>query len=143
MSYQIQQLNDEPIIIITYQEPFDYGKDFDNVKDAIAARVEGIEGKIYEIHDARALQLSFPNLVIALASALLTRGKEYSHKDRLVTIGVGSGPLFDIATKAAAQKQYGERSVHVKTSLEEAIDFAHQEIAKGRVGDSKAVSKHG
>jgi hypothetical protein len=126
MPHTIQRLSNEPIILVTYEEPFDYALGFEEIKKAVASTAEGIEGQVYDIHDVRQLRLNFSKVVTALANALLNP----ILKGRTTTIGVGTGMLFDLATKAAGQKQYGTLNVLIFPTVEEAVNYVHEHLKK-------------
>lgn len=123
MPYTIQRLPGEPIIIITYTEPFDYNMtNFETIFKEVGKAAQGIDGTIYDINDVHGLNLNFGTVVKAISNALFHPLTNYPGSERTVTIMIGKGVLFDVAQKAAGRKQHGELQVLIFETVETALE---------------------
>ena len=129
MPHTIRRLPRESIIVVTYEEPFDYTMaNFETIFREVGKLAEGIEGPIFAINDANGLKLNFSTLVTALTNALFNPISKYPGSDRTIGLLVGKGMLFDILQKAVGRKQHGELKMAVFETLEEAIEYARTEL---------------
>ena len=124
MPHTVRKLPGEPIIVVTYTEPFDYAMGFEDIKNSIGKIANGIEGPVFDIHDVSTLQFTFSKVVTALRNALLNP----TLKGKTTTLGVGAGILFDLATKAASRRQYGMTNILLFPTPEEAISYARERL---------------
>lgn len=129
MAHTVEKLPNEPIVIVTYQEPFSIKDEIPAIKEDLENLAGQIEGHMFDIHEATNLKLDFSKIVQALGTAF-SRTKKPAHLDRLTTIGVGSGPLFSLAEMASKQDQYGNYNIKILPTLEEALSFARSQTAK-------------
>jgi len=130
MSYTIQRLPGEPIIINTLAADFNVSRDALPSLQETFTLVEEIGGPVYSIMDVRQLSISFSDLVLGMG--MLTRGEMALFTDpRLRLIAVGASGLAAMGAKALSQAQYGNLSVHLCDTVDEAIAYAREQVAGG------------
>ncbi len=126
MSFTVQRLPNEPILIITRFDatPSDLPQIFQQSLELS----EDIEGTVYRIHDISRINPDFGTMVMGMANA--SEKREGSMRDpRFQDILVGSHELIRLASAAFQQEQYGGLTIPLFESLEEALDYARKQIA--------------
>jgi len=124
MSFEIQQLKDEPIVVITCHNPFDFTGDIAAANRQVAALLENGE-TITRIIDFTEIEMTFANLVESLATK--TREEPGSLRDpRVRTVLVGTHELVVMKAQSLRQEQYGGLDVPLFESLDEAIAHCRQ-----------------
>lgn len=122
-----QKLVDEPVIVSTYENPFDPRNDIPRAHQEIAGLMQAIEGNVYVIVDVTNLTGDFNVLVEALA--LSARGKDGSTADpRRKTVIVGSGALLQLGANAMQQEQYGSINTPLFGSYDEALAHVRAQL---------------
>lgn len=131
MPYNIELLPDEPIVIVTLSEPFDWVKDVETTTAQVADLTQHLDGPIYRISDMKQVSLDFSEVVTALAS--VTKVKNGSFSDpRYRIIFISQKALVDLAefgAQSASQEQYGvAEPIQVFTDLDEALHYVRAEL---------------
>jgi hypothetical protein len=130
MSYRLEQLPDEPIIVLSLLSDSSLREQIsDSAEEATLLIEEAAEEWVYLIYDVRNLRPNFSDLVGALGQA--TKATNLFKNPRLRTVVVGSGPLVEMGVKALSQEQYGGRPAPLFETVEEAIDYARQQVTGG------------
>src|SRR5687767_6710083 len=74
MPFKIQKLPDEPILVVSAVEPFDFKVDYAPFVNELLGLLEQSSEPVFEITDGRTIKLSFSEMVGLLAT--VTRGDE-------------------------------------------------------------------
>jgi len=132
MPFSTRQLPGEPIVIATAHSPLKIETDMPELAKQITEFLQKIPGKIYYISDTSLLDhLEFRDVVIGMAE--VTRGPAaFLSNERLQTIVVGSTQMIQLAVQSVSQEQYGGLNIVLYSSLDEAIQYARNQIAKGK-----------
>ncbi len=127
MAFTIQQVENEPIIIIKVTNPFDPETEVAEQNEAIAKLAASFSGMVYVIADLSRLEIKFSDLVLSLAEV---RSSEASvlHNQKLVTLTVGSSEMVQLAVEAAKQQQYGAVDIRLFSSVDEALEHARNAL---------------
>jgi hypothetical protein len=131
MPYSVDLLPNEPIVIVTLSEPFDWEKDIQATTARVADLTRHLEGPIYRISDMKQVSLDFSEVVTALAAA--TKAQEGGFNDpRFRVVFISQEALLDLAefgARSASQAQYGvAEPVQVFTDLDEALHHIRSEL---------------
>jgi hypothetical protein len=130
MSYRLERLPDEPIVVLTLLPDFSMRQDIRASSEEAALLIEQVAGdRIYFIYDLRDLRLNFSDVVTGLGQA--AKATDMLKNPRIRTIIVGSGALVEMGVKALSQEQYGGRPAPLFETVEEAIDYARQQTGGG------------
>ena len=127
MPVAVEQLPNQPIVIVTVNTPFDPLKEMPVSTRQFNELIASIQGTIYRIIDVTRWSVPFNDLVNVLASD--TRGG-VGADPRVHTVIVGSGEMVALGVKAMKQQQYGARETPMFASLDEALAFVNAELAK-------------
>lgn len=126
MSVTVEQLPEEKnIVVATYGNPFSA----DDVAITMTETTQYYDPAgptLYSISDASQLDLSFSDLVMALAGATRTDGWKVGAPNS-VTIFVGSNELVRMGREALKQQQYGAVEVELFESLDAALDWVRSQ----------------
>jgi len=131
MTHTIQQVANEPIILIKIFSPFDAHNETSEILHEIIEMVYPMPGLTYLIYNVLELKLGFSDMVMGMAAALRSNVpgvEELKTKARMVV--VGAGDLIKFAAKSAKQVQYGGLNVELFDTSEEALAFAREQLAK-------------
>jgi len=128
MSYRVERLPDEPILILTAGAEFSIKNDvLASAEEATGLMAEIPEGPIYYVLDTHGLRINFSDLVSGLWQA--TRATNLLKEPRLQLVAVGSGTLIEMGIKSLSQAQYGGLSVPLFETIDEALTYIRQEIS--------------
>lgn len=130
MTIELTEMPEEPILKIVVQHPFDSEKDLSDTLDAVAAFQRKMGSHVYRIVDLTNFNLTFPELMGAMA---FDRNKDGGINDPQVsTIYVGSGEWVEFGVTALKeQDQYGDTNViGLCGSVDEALAVAREDLAK-------------
>lgn len=129
MSVSVKKLPGEPIVIVTYTMPFK-GKDDVNAANAgVADLITRVEGDLYRIADLSTVTIEWNELIRALQEA--THRKEGTLRDsRVHSIFVGEDQGVVMAVNSLKQQQYGGIDAKWFATLNEALEYARNEIAR-------------
>jgi hypothetical protein len=130
MPYKVERLSGEPVIIVTWQGPFSeksiVEKDFIAACDDVVSLM-GSERPVVRIDDVRGVKVDFGDLVVGMGVARKKLPGSPSDPSIKALI-VGSGFLWDLASKGAKQLQYGAIDIPLFTSMEDALATARKII---------------
>lgn len=126
MSRKIKRLPDEPIIVATWIEPVDIQKEFPQKFAEVDALI-GADEEVCVVDDLTNLKIDFSTLVSGMA-AQRAKIPGAPFDPRIHSILVGSGTLWELASKGARQLQYGKLDIPLFPSLEEALGYAREKI---------------
>jgi hypothetical protein len=129
MAFTASQLPNEPIVIIKPALPFEqHVQTVHWYRERLAQLVEQVSSTLYCIVDARALDISFSDILLWLNDA---NGQPLSTADpRVKMILVGTHPLLGVCMKKA-QQQLNLTFLWYGT-LEDALAYAHAEVAAAK-----------
>src|SRR5205823_5016350 len=125
-----QKLPDEPILITAFFEP---SKPTDQAElwAALAPMVEGMPGPIYRITDLSKLNVTFGQMVGALAYETKGSYPGSAADPRVRSVLVANSAVVEIAAKSITQEQYGQSTMPpLFSTLDEALAYCRAEIAK-------------
>lgn len=122
MPYQVQQIDNEPIILTTLTRPFDFEEDTQALHQAASTLIDNIGTTVWSIMDLSELHMSFSELMMGMA--MTSKDAAFgldSRTEHLVFIGNDS--MVTMAAIGLKQDQYGAISTHLFHTIEEALDF--------------------
>ncbi len=128
MSVSVHKLPDEPIIIVTYADPFKGSADVAAANHQVAALETQLPGEFYRIADLVNVHMDWNELLSALQTAA-ARETGSLRDTRIHSIFVGSSENVALAVRSLSQRQYGSIEAKLFSSVDEALDYARQEIA--------------
>jgi hypothetical protein len=128
MAYELKQLEGEPIIVVTYKEPYSPGEDVIQTNRLVAQKLDNIEGAVYLINDIREVNLTFSRVVQTMAAAF--NDNTTLAPNRIHGIAVGASKMLKLFVDSAKQMQYGNIDVVMFDTAEEAIEYARKKLAE-------------
>ena len=132
MSAEVKQLPGEPIVIITYNDPWIPEKDTLAAGPIFAQLEQQFAGPIFRITDFRQLHIS-PGTMSAALMTVTKRGVVGAVADpRIQLLMVGTDVLVKTVRKSLAQGQYGELSTapQLFSNTDDALVFARAKLAR-------------
>jgi hypothetical protein len=130
MSFTIEALPDEPIVLIKVRGQSDSMKDYPQLLSQLGKLLEGREGPIYRISDfSEADNMSFSDLVVALAQEYCGKIPGTAADPRIRVVLVSSNDMLKWGAESAQQEQYGGLDAPpIFPTLQEALAFCRVEI---------------
>ena len=130
MAFKVEKVPNEPIVISTISNPYDAMVDSAGIAQELLQILSETSDTIYYVADMSNLNVSFSELTVGLAHAFRTPGSPYANP-RLKTLPVGSAGMIKFGVEAASQQSnYGKQQIQLYASVDEALAFARDEIAK-------------
>jgi hypothetical protein len=127
MTVKVERLPGEPIIMITWSRPTDVQKESPQ-KFADVNALIGSDEKVYVIEDMTDLKIDFSTLVSGMASQRV-KVPGSPADPRTKTMLVGSGIIWELASKGAKKLPDGGFDIPLFPSLEAALVHAREKIA--------------
>ena len=126
MTIKVERLHDEPIIVVTWSNPSDVQKESPQKFVEVDALI-GSDEKVYVIDNLTNVKIDFSTLVSGMA-AQRAKVPGAPSDPRIHSILVGSGVLWELASKGARQFQYGSIDIPLFPSLEAALAHVREKI---------------
>jgi hypothetical protein len=129
MSFRVELLAGEPILLVTVPEDFDVKTDLPLAIEKIREILDGVEEPVYHTHDVHSFQMSFDDMMAAMR--LLTQGEMaiLSHPNIREILVAAGDTMTRMAAKALALVPYGGLPVEVFGTPDEALAYAREQIA--------------
>jgi hypothetical protein len=130
MSYKVEMLPNEPIMVTTFEAGFDVRRDATGVVKQMRALLDAATQPVYMLDDTINMKLNFADLVGGLA--MVTRGETdvVNHRNVRRIVIVTSSDILKFATTALKQSQYGGKEVAVYTSMDDALAAIRMELSR-------------
>lgn len=131
--YTLERLTDAPAILLTFHKEFNFQNDARQIVDDMFSALDRASEPIYDITDARLLELNFTDLVMGLQ--LVTRGifnndrPVLKHPNLKEIVVVATSKLTALAGNALSQVQYGGYRVKVFNNIEEALAYVKEKAS--------------
>lgn len=120
MPFEVERLENEPIISTKLIAPFDVENDVPAFYSAVDAAIKPQEEKVFVIYDIRQFNFSFTDMMTGMA--LSRTGIPGSASDpRLKIMVVGNQSLLQVGTESMKNDIYGNINVELFTDLDEAL----------------------
>jgi hypothetical protein len=129
MSFTIEKLPDEPIIICSMSEQFNPLKDYGAFWQRLGEVVKDMEGPIYRITHLKTDQIQFSDMVLALAAEAKSGMPGSLTDPRIRSVLVNRSILAQMAVESIKQEQYGQLDTPLFGTLDEALTYVRQQLA--------------
>ena len=129
MSFKVELLPNEPIMVTSFYAAFDVRRDAAEVVRQMRAILDAAPEPIYMVDDTIQMKLSFSDLVGGLA--MVTRGDTdvvHHPKVRRIVI-ITTSDVLKFGTTALKQKQYGASDIAVYSSMDDALSAIRMELS--------------
>lgn len=98
----------------------------------IAEAIEGEAGPVYRILDTSTYDITFGELMIALAEETKSSQPGTLSDPRIRSVVVTRpGTIAELGAASTQQAQYGERTSHIVCSMDEALAYVHEKLTRG------------
>jgi hypothetical protein len=125
-----QLLPGEPILISRIVEPFNIEKDVPASLAQIQDILSKMSGQLYIISDCSNINPNFSEVVTGLAET--SRPESPLRNPRTETYVVATGQIFQNMVDWYRQRQYGELSMRLYKTVDEALKVVRADIAKSK-----------
>ncbi len=129
MSYTIELLPGEPILLSNIHADFNVGQELLEAVNQLTRMLDAADGQLYYVTKLENFSLSFGDMVQVLSR--LTSGDLafMKHPNLYKVVVVANNDLIRLGSNALSQTQYGGVRVDVFDSLEEALASVRDELA--------------
>ncbi len=124
-----QHLPNEPILIIKLYRDYVVGKDTAEMLSTVNEQIGENESGLYSIYDLTEMKMSFGDLVMAMSNQA-QKAPGAMADPRVTTVIVGSSEMVKLGVQAFQQEQYGNLRFPLYESVEEALKYAREQLAK-------------
>ena len=128
MTFTIEMLPDEPIVICTMSDQFNPITDYGAFWQQLGAILQGKEGPIYRITYLETEQIQFSDMVTALAAEAKSGMPGSLTDPRIRSLLVNRSLLAQMAVESIKQDQYGRLETPLFGTLDEALAHARREL---------------
>jgi hypothetical protein len=90
MPFTIERFPDEPIVLVVYENPFDFQHDLAELKGQLSDLVANVPGTVCAIHDIRSSQNGFDAVAVGLAASFESDDAYLEPRVRTIVVGTGS-----------------------------------------------------
>jgi len=124
MAYSVEQLDSEPIIIVSLGEQTQSVDETTQTYQEVAALLDALSDKAFLITDYTKSDLTFSEMALSLRTA--TQGEAGSPTDPriLQNLLIGTDELVEMASQSLMQTQYGKVKTLVFANREDALTYA-------------------
>jgi hypothetical protein len=128
MSYTIQKLPDEPIVVAISHADFS-GAEGADMMDELYATLDAQTEHVYLVSDMSAVNLSVDDML--QGASLVTRGQKpvLLHPNITETIIVATSAFIRLATKGLASPIFGSQHIQVIENLDAALAYCREGVA--------------
>ncbi len=128
MSFRVELLAGEPILLVTVPEDFDVKNELPAAIERIREILDDSEEPVYYATDVHPFQMSFDDMMAALR--LLTQGEMavLRHPNIRAVLVTAGDTMVRMAAKALALVPYGGLSVKIFGTLDEVLAHAREQI---------------
>ncbi|RMF80240.1 MAG: hypothetical protein D6737_08630 [Chloroflexi bacterium] len=129
MPVTVEQVGDEPIILVTVKGHLDVEIAKDTYR-RVAEIADTIEGKIIRITDVREQETTFPEMIEIVKKAAGTGMAGSASDKRIMNVFVGRDAMARVARDLMSNEQHGGVQMPMFHTMEDAMQFARMEIAR-------------
>lgn len=122
MPFEVKQIGDEPIIIVTIIPPVNMEVEPTQRREAANVIARRLDGPVYRITDVSRFEPTFDMIVGGMALDIRLSERNIRH------IFVGKGEMVELVAAAIKQPQYGAQEGHMVGSMEEALALARKQL---------------
>jgi hypothetical protein len=127
MSFKIEKLPNEPIIICTLAPNFEPANDYPSFWPQLGKMVEGMEGPIYRITHLLSTNFNFGQMTVAIGEETRSGLPGSLGDPRIRSVLVSQAALAQLAVQSLQQEQYGQRDNPLFGTLEEALAYVREQ----------------
>jgi len=129
MKVTAKRLPNEPILIIKLYKDYVVGRDTAEMLSTVNGQIGADESGLYSIYDLTEMKMTFGDLVMALSNQA-QKAPGAMADPRVTTVIVGSSELVKFGAQAFQQEQYGNLKFPLYESVDEALKYAREQLAK-------------
>ena len=128
MSYKIEEIPGEPIILASFAADFSLARDATEAVDTLTPILDSQPTPVFYVSDARDIKTDFGDMVGLMG--FVTKGNTafLKHPNIREVVIITSSDLLKLGAKALGQQQYGGVPVSVFGSPEEAFEYMRTQI---------------
>lgn len=126
MTYRMERLADEPILISTMEPPLSPEADVAAIGSELEHFLADMGAPIHLILDLSEVSLSFSQMVMMMGAAA---SRQHLGDGSVRMVLVGSNPILKLGAESARQEQYGGVHVAWYATREEALTYVREVLA--------------
>jgi hypothetical protein len=130
MSYTVEKLPGEPILISVMGEAYDIGRDVSASAQQLLDLLETMDVPVFLVADMREIRANFGDVVAGLGAATRGEAAVFRHPNIREVVVVTTSDLLGMGAKALGQLQYGGLRASVFESLDEALAYVRDRVAE-------------
>jgi hypothetical protein len=128
MTFTIEMLPDEPIVICTMSKQFNPMRDYGEFWQQLGAILKDKEGPIYRITHLETEEIQFSDMVMALAAEAKSGMPGSLTDPRIRSVLVNRSLLAQMAVESIKPDQYGRLETPLFGTLDEALAHVRSQL---------------
>lgn len=129
MTYTAILQGNDPILLVTASDPYDFRSDSAAVRAEICAAFGGSGKPFVVIYDIRALSFTFNDMVVALADTIYSQDDSKGIFQKYgMALFVSAGPLISLVIESFNRLLSARGRARAFTTLTEALDYARTHV---------------
>ena len=125
MSVATRRIGNEPIIVVTFTDPFN-DEDAELGNQETARLIAEVNRPVYRIEDLTTLTIDFSTIVRGVGTVAQPNAAGTTRDPNARFIYVGQGEMVKMIVNSLAQEQYGGNKYPAFATLDEAISYARK-----------------
>jgi hypothetical protein len=124
MSYSIEQLTDDPIVIVTLHEDFDFKLEGEQSTLEAIALLDSLDESVYYISDISAAQFDFEDTI--MGSNMAARGENplFHHRNVKQVLLVVGDVMQEMSAEGMQSDVYGNVNIRAFHNIDDALAHA-------------------
>jgi hypothetical protein len=137
MPYRIEKLPGEDIVVHTMTNLVSFEDNAPLMAHELIGLFDSLPDIVYYINDVKGMEVSFGDMVGALAMLTEDEMPVLRHKNIREVLIVTHGGMAAVGAKALGRAQYGSTPVSVFGTVDEALSYARQSLNHHIVGSGQ------
>ncbi len=128
MSYSIEPVTGEQIIVIAFHQDFDFKHELRPLTEDLRAMLDGASEKVILINDLEHISLKLEDLLNAGDMARRREESMFHHPNVLGIAVVSSSKVIQLSARGLNSATFGNLNLPVFATLDEALGYARSQL---------------
>jgi hypothetical protein len=132
MTFRIEQLPDEPIIMVSVSSEFSVARDMEHSEDELRTLLDGMSEPVFLIAEAQKISSGGVDNLVAAFNRGARQGKQplWHHPNLREIVIVSTSGLVKLAAKGVDSPIFGNLKMSVFDTPEEALAYTRSQLAE-------------
>lgn len=129
MSYRIEHMADLPVVFVSFDEDFDFGRDIPLLDKEVRVLLDSLTSPVYYIIDTRNMKMTFNDIMEGVQ--LGTRGEKPTllHPTIKQNIFITTSKAISMVARGLNTASFGSVDIKIYATVEEALAYVRSHAA--------------